>query len=78
MRTFLEFASAEQLIGKLHEKDLMVNALVGEKDKAIEGLRKQLAERTASESRQQTELTDLQAQLQAAARGTPDPREHAH
>ena len=44
MRSFLEFGSAEQLMGKLHEKDLMVNVLVGEKDKAHEQLRKRLAE----------------------------------
>ena len=36
VRSFLEFTSAEQLMGKLHEKDLMVNVLVGEKDKAHE------------------------------------------
>ena len=44
VRSFLEFGSAEQLMGKLHEKDLMVNVLVGEKDKAHEQLRKRLAE----------------------------------
>ena len=48
VRSFLEFGSAEQLMNKLHEKDLMVNVLVGEKDKAHEQLRKRLAEVVAS------------------------------
>ena len=48
VRSFLEFGSAEQLMNKLHEKDLMVNVLVGEKDKAHEQLHKRLAEVVAS------------------------------
>ena len=67
-RQFLELASATQLIDKLHEKDHFVNALVHEKDQALEELRKRLSALTAEDAKKQAEITEARGQLDEATR----------